>query len=344
MVTFAFADPEPSQFQQLVFEELIQGDRATPTTLDNADIIFCSERIDATARLLDALQKARNRESVTVFTTTEAVLCNFNLFDYCISMIDNKCEWGIQVHPVDAFKHWCPEVFDMSLESYPIWRQPRRASFNSRVDFIYSNDWGNHRDVIYSEFSKDFELCSYGQMRNNMDNATRVNWIGSWREEKLLYHQQCDASLAIENTEAPGYVTEKILTALEAGSVPLYFGAPDVGRFFNSAAFLSFPFQSHSRSEDSRTSKLLLHSNFEELVRQPVFTDHNLAVLAELRRQRTKFFDDLTTGVLRRRRPEGFAEEIHLKNQSRRVLLERLISTYSPRKFVAAFAKRLKRR
>ncbi|VFQ81069.1 unnamed protein product [Cuscuta campestris] len=35
-------------------------------------------------------------------------------------------------------------------------------------------------------------------------------------------------ALAIENTVTESYVTEKLFYALEAGSVPIYFGAPNV--------------------------------------------------------------------------------------------------------------------
>lgn len=37
--------------------------------------------------------------------------------------------------------------------------------------------------------------------------------------------------LAIENTKTESYVTEKLFYALEAGSVPIYFGAPNVWDF-----------------------------------------------------------------------------------------------------------------
>lgn len=37
--------------------------------------------------------------------------------------------------------------------------------------------------------------------------------------------------LAIENTVTESYVTEKLYYALDAGSVPIYFGAPNVWDF-----------------------------------------------------------------------------------------------------------------
>jgi alpha-1,4-fucosyltransferase len=50
------------------------------------------------------------------------------------------------------------------------------------------------------------------------------------------YHLHCAMShykfaLAIENTAAESYVTEKLFYALDAGAVPIYFGAPNVADF-----------------------------------------------------------------------------------------------------------------
>ena len=50
------------------------------------------------------------------------------------------------------------------------------------------------------------------------------------------YHLHCAMShykfvLAIENTMAESYVTEKLFYALDAGAIPIYFGAPNVGDF-----------------------------------------------------------------------------------------------------------------
>ena len=47
------------------------------------------------------------------------------------------------------------------------------------------------------------------------------------------YHLHCAMShykfvLAIENTWTESYVTEKLFYALDAGAIPIYFGAPNV--------------------------------------------------------------------------------------------------------------------
>ena len=44
--------------------------------------------------------------------------------------------------------------------------------------------------------------------------------------------------IAGENSRAPGYVTEKIVSAMLAGAIPVYWGAPDVARHFNPRSFV----------------------------------------------------------------------------------------------------------
>ena len=62
-----------------------------------------------------------------------------------------------------------------------------------------------------------YPRCSEGQ-------GDRVYWS---------YHLHCAMShykfvLAIENTWTESYVTEKLFYALDAGAIPIYFGAPNV--------------------------------------------------------------------------------------------------------------------
>lgn len=44
----------------------------------------------------------------------------------------------------------------------------------------------------------------------------------------------------MENTDAPGYVSEKILHAFLAGTIPIYFGSRLVFDIFNAKAFIFF--------------------------------------------------------------------------------------------------------
>jgi hypothetical protein len=43
----------------------------------------------------------------------------------------------------------------------------------------------------------------------------------------------------MENMVAPGYITEKIGFAFKSGSIPIYWGAPEITDFFNPASFVN---------------------------------------------------------------------------------------------------------
>ena len=73
-----------------------------------------------------------------------------------------------------------------------------------------------------------------------------IAYGGSWRnnvggmiDNKIQFIAGYKFNLALENSRLQGYVTEKILEPLAASTVPLYWGAPDVCKDFNSDAFIN---------------------------------------------------------------------------------------------------------
>jgi len=68
---------------------------------------------------------------------------------------------------------------------------------------------------------------------------------GRGRKQQLL--QKIDGlrryrySIAIENTSSPNYLTEKFSDCIISGTVPLYFGAPNVSDYFPADSFISLP-------------------------------------------------------------------------------------------------------
>ncbi|EMS61679.1 Alpha-(1,4)-fucosyltransferase [Triticum urartu] len=99
-----------------------------------------------------------------------------------------------------------------------------------------------HRDKLAEDFLSLVPHHSFGKCLNNVggpDMALSMYPICSNNGNGSPHwwdHLHCAMShykfvLAIENTKAESYVTEKLFYALEAGSVPIYFGAPNVWDF-----------------------------------------------------------------------------------------------------------------
>jgi len=57
-------------------------------------------------------------------------------------------------------------------------------------------------------------------------------------------------TIAIENSSLPHYWTEKITDAFMAYSVPLYFGAPNIGDYFPEGSYIWLPIDEPERALD----------------------------------------------------------------------------------------------
>ncbi|TVU00624.1 hypothetical protein EJB05_53924 [Eragrostis curvula] len=99
-----------------------------------------------------------------------------------------------------------------------------------------------HRDKLAKDFLSLVPHHSFGRCLNNVggpDMALSMYPVCSTKDNGTPHwwdHLHCAMShykfvLAIENTKTESYVTEKLFYALEAGSVPIYFGAPNVWDF-----------------------------------------------------------------------------------------------------------------
>jgi len=79
-------------------------------------------------------------------------------------------------------------------------------------------------------FASGLELRMGGAYANNI--GYRVG--GSWKSDELTdFYKQHKFVLALENTSEEYYITEKIINALKAGAVPIYYGSPRIAEFFN---------------------------------------------------------------------------------------------------------------
>ena len=72
------------------------------------------------------------------------------------------------------------------------------------------------------------QVDSYGTCLQNKPWPEGLAPLHGSRKLSLLARYKF--TLAFENSRAAGYVTEKLFQPLIAGSLPIYWGAPDVAR------------------------------------------------------------------------------------------------------------------
>lgn len=107
----------------------------------------------------------------------------------------------------------------------------RREEGLAPVAFVQSNcDNPSGRDALVKELMKHVDVDSYGDCDNNKEFPTE--WLRLPRskdsDEMKRFIARYKFVVAVENAACTDYVTEKLWRALEVGSVPIYYGAPNV--------------------------------------------------------------------------------------------------------------------
>ena len=95
--------------------------------------------------------------------------------------------------------------------------------------FVASNPRSPERNRFFRILNRRLRVDSGGRHFNN---------VGGPVKDKNAFLRSHKFTIAFENTAHPGYTTEKIVDAMLADSVPIYWGNPEVSRDFNTDSFI----------------------------------------------------------------------------------------------------------
>ncbi len=135
--------------------------------------------------------------------------------------------WNV-FSPTDTFDDVKQKVSNMNSVENHGYQNRKFAAFLSSHDDI-------GRKLIFNQMSQIDKVDCDGRLFHNNDELKRL-----YHDEKLAYLKHYRFNLTPENSNAPGYVTEKLLEAIQGGCVPIYWGSdnhpePDV---FNQEAII----------------------------------------------------------------------------------------------------------
>lgn len=158
----------------------------------------------------------------------EAKAADFNIYDYAIGFDDIKFNDRYLRYPLLLTYE---DGLNKALKKHTF----SDEEYLSREKFcnqVVSNGNGDKiRDLFFDALSSYKQVDSGGRYRNNLPDGKPV-------VSKEEFQKQYRFSLAIENSSFPGYITEKIIDAWAAGTVPIYWGDKDIAKSFNSESFI----------------------------------------------------------------------------------------------------------
>lgn len=121
------------------------------------------------------------------------------------------------------------------------------------------------REQFFRVLSRYKQVDSGGRLWNN---------IGGPVADKHTFISQYKFNIAFENSRSNGYTTEKVMDAMIANSLPIYWGDPLIGRDFNPQSFVNV---SDFNSIDEVVDRIVeLDKNdtlYLEMLRQPWVND-----------------------------------------------------------------------
>ena len=206
---------------------------------DTPDYLIASEHVYINRRINNQFKRLCRKDNIRIFHGGEALSPDFNIFDYAVGF-DAKLNYldrFSQLPPpnvfFDSFVNNKPNQIKSVDEAKTILSQ--KTGF---CNFLYSNKNANpRRDEIFYALSNYKKVDSLGRWLNNVGKLG-TGYVG-YASDCISIKAPYKFSIACENARYPGYTSEKILTSLEAHTVPIYWGDPLIEENINPKAFIN---------------------------------------------------------------------------------------------------------
>lgn len=207
---------------------------------------------------------------VRIFYSGENYLPDLNLVDYAISPY--PVQFGDRHFQLPACvwprAHWV-ELAERNREGYT------KELLNEKIYFANFISSHESEHSIRGDFFK--QLCQYkrveapGTYLNNMPDGQSVDWLN---DSKTDFQRKCKFTLCFESTNHYGFVTEKIMDAFYADTIPVYFGSSTAAEIFNKDAFISVADYASFDDAIERIKELDQDDEkYLEMLRQPILVD-----------------------------------------------------------------------
>ena len=219
--------------------------------------------------------------SIKIAFYTENQIPDFNKADYAI---------GFQnINYLDRYFRkttliWKLENNFLNIKNKDFKKKRNKALKKKRNNFcaaVISNSMftDGFRMKFINELSKYKKIDMGGNFNNN---------IGGPVKNKVKFLSSYKFSIAMENTEGQGYISEKILDSFIAGTIPIYYGGYMVDEFINPKSFILIKNEKDMKEKIEYIKKidkdedLYKHILKEDLFIKSFFVDNNIGKIISL--------------------------------------------------------------
>ena len=232
----------PSMLKYLHLEEFdIASDFNFIWDEENPEYLVATELLYFSTAYMKKFKYLLAKRPITIFFAGEAVYPDLNMFDYAVAM-NRKLIVSDRITrlPVNIF-------YEEGLhdKENTITEEQAKAMLHKDkkrfCSFIYSNSKAEpFRDELFHALSEYKRVESLGMHLNNVGTLIGGgSYAEGWQEFSVKIKSKYKFVIACENGYFEGYISEKLLTSLQAHTVPIYWGDKDIALEYNSEAFIN---------------------------------------------------------------------------------------------------------
>ena len=283
-------------------------------TEDNPQYLLVTEHIYYCKSNLQIFKKMIKRypEAIRIFRTGECVSPDFNMFDYAI-VFDRDLKNNDRVCRIPFNRFFK----DSLLVNQSDIRYEEKINNGLRFcNFMYSNANAHpNRDKLFYTISDYKKVDSIGKHLNNTGTKS-TRYDTDWRKLSIELREPYKFSIASENACFKGYVSEKLISCLQAGTLAIYWGDPSIGEDFNTKSFINC--NEYASFEDV-VKRIKEIDNDDDLwlkiVTEPWQTEEQKKRMEEADEEYITFIKKIfnAESKIALRRPEGTFTEYYLK-------------------------------
>jgi len=102
--------------------------------------------------------------------------------------------------------------------------------------------------------------------------------IGKGLSSKIKFFSSYKFSIAMENSEGEGYISEKIIDSFLAGTIPIYYGGYNINQYINSKSFILIKGKEDMIKKIEYIKKIDNDENlYESILKENIIIDDNFA-------------------------------------------------------------------
>jgi hypothetical protein len=141
----------------------------------------------------------------------------------------------------------------------------------NHASVVITNIHGNKRLKFIDCVERAMPLFFGGKYKNNVGGVVGGCYNSTGMSD---FYKRGKFAITMENSDKPYYITEKLVNGLRSGVIPVYWGTPRIGEFFNPRRFLHL--KSDATPEDMnaliRRMKTMTDDEYANIIRESIMT------------------------------------------------------------------------